>query len=73
VGGSDLLREGLEGLAFFRLLLGSEPGEGCDLGLTQAMRRDLNAARYDEETLHQVEALWQAAECVHTLRDPHSG
>jgi hypothetical protein len=27
VGGYNLLREGLEGLALFRLLLGSEPGE----------------------------------------------
>ena len=35
VGAFDLLREGLERLASFRLLLGAEPGGGEDLGLRQ--------------------------------------
>jgi len=39
VGAFDLLREGLEGLAFFRLLLGSEPGEGRGLGLPRRCER----------------------------------
>jgi phosphatidylserine/phosphatidylglycerophosphate/cardiolipin synthase-like enzyme len=57
VGAFDLVREGLEGLASFRLLLGSEPGTAGDLGLRQSLRRDLDQAPFDQETLRQVEAL----------------
>ncbi len=57
VGGFDLLREGLEELASFRLLLGSEPGGPRELGLRRALRRDLEEASFDRETLRQVEAL----------------
>ena len=57
VGGFDLIREGLESLASFRLLLGAEPGSGEDLGLRQSLRRDLDEAPFDEETLRRVEAL----------------
>ncbi|MEA3376606.1 MAG: helicase-related protein [Chloroflexota bacterium] len=63
VGGFDLLREGLEELASFRLLLGSQPG-GADelglrrwLGLRRAVRRDLEEAPLDQETYRQIEAL----------------
>ena len=55
IGGFDLLRESLDGLDSFRLLLGAEPGSGDDIGLQ--VRRDLNAAPFDEETLHLVETL----------------
>ncbi len=57
VGGFDLLRDQLEALASFRLLLGSEPDTAGDLGLSQALRRDLEAAPFDQETLDRVEAL----------------
>ncbi len=57
VGGFDLLRDGLEQLASFRLLLGSEPGTAQDLGLRRSLRRDLEAAPFNAETLHRVEAL----------------
>jgi len=57
VGAFDLLRGGLEELASFRLLLGSEPGAAQDLGLRQSLRRDLGQAPFDAETLRQVEAL----------------
>jgi superfamily II DNA or RNA helicase len=57
VGGFDLLRESLEDLASFRLLLGSEPGGAGDLGLRAQLRQDLSAAHFDEETLLLVEAL----------------
>ncbi|MEA3351062.1 MAG: helicase-related protein, partial [Chloroflexota bacterium] len=55
IGGFELLQEGLEGLDSFRLLLGAEPGSGDDIGLQ--VRRDLDAAPFDEETLHLVETL----------------
>jgi superfamily II DNA or RNA helicase len=57
VGGFDLLGEGLKDLASFRLLLGSQPSGADELGLRRSLRRDLEEARYDEETLRQVEAL----------------
>lgn len=56
-GGFDLLREGLKDLASFRLLLGSQPGGADELGLRCALRRDLEEAPLDRETLAQVEAL----------------
>ena len=55
IGGFDLLQEGLEELDSFRLLLGAEPGSGDDIGLQ--VRRDLDAAPYDEATLDLVETL----------------
>jgi SNF2 family DNA or RNA helicase len=57
VGGFDLLREALEDLSSFRLLLGSQPGGPDELGLRRSLQRDLEEARYDEETLRRVEAL----------------
>ena len=54
---NDLLRQALERLDSVRLLLGSEPGGADDLGLRQALRRDLDAAPFDEVTLQLVEAL----------------
>ena len=57
VGAFDLVREGLEALTSFRLLLGSEPGGGDDLGLRRSLRRDLEEAPLDQETYRQVEAL----------------
>ncbi|MEA3309750.1 MAG: helicase-related protein [Chloroflexota bacterium] len=57
VGAFDLLREALESLNSARLLLGSEPGSADDLGLRQALRRDLDAAPFDAATLQLVEAL----------------
>jgi len=57
VGAFELLQAALEGLASMRLLLGSEPGGAGDLGLRQALRRDLDAAPFDEATLQLVEAL----------------
>ncbi len=36
VGGWQLLRDGLNGLGNFRLLLGDEPEAGADLGLREA-------------------------------------
>ena len=57
VGGFDLVREGVEELSSFRLLLGAEPGGAGDLGLRTRLRRDLNAAPFDEETLCQIETL----------------
>ena len=55
VGAFDLLRDGLQSLASLRRLLGAEPGGGADLGLR--IRRDLNAAPFDADTLALVEAL----------------
>ncbi len=57
VGAFELIREGLEGLASFRLLLGAEPGSGQDLGLRQRISQDLGAAPFDAATLALVEAL----------------
>ncbi len=57
VGGFHLLRERLEELASFRLLLGSQPGGAHEPGLRRSLRRDLEEAPLDEETLAQVEAL----------------
>ena len=55
IGGYDLLQEGLEDIDSFRLLLGAEPGSGDDIGLQ--VRRDLDAAPFEEATLHLVEDL----------------
>lgn len=57
VGGFSLLSEGLDDLASFRLLLGSEPGTAQDLGLRARLRSELDAAPFDRETLRQVETL----------------
>ena len=61
VGAFELLQEGLERLASLRLLLGSEPDSGVDLGLRPSLRgrirRDLNATPFDPETLALVESL----------------
>jgi superfamily II DNA or RNA helicase len=57
VGGFDLLREGLEELVSFRLLLGSQPSGAGELGLRRSLQRDLEEAPLDQETYRQVEAL----------------
>ena len=59
--GFRLLREGLEQLGSFRLLLGDEPRDGAALGIKPAAAQqlilELNAAPYDEEALRLVESL----------------
>ena len=59
--GFRLLREGLEQLGSFRLLLGDEPRDGASLGIkpaaAQQLISELNSAPYDEETLRLVESL----------------
>src|SRR5690242_5084013 len=64
VGGWQLLREGLNGLGTFRLLLGDEPEAGVDLGLREAgarpvkgLIRDLAKESFNEQTLRLVEDL----------------
>src|SRR5712692_5654355 len=63
-GGWQILREGLNGLGNFRLLLGDEPEAGSDLGLRQAgakpikgLIRDLASEHFNEHTLRLVEDL----------------
>ena len=59
--GFRLLRQGLEELGSFRLLLGDEPRDGAVLGLKPAVAQhlisDLNTAPFNEETLQLVESL----------------
>jgi len=64
VGGWQLLREGLNGLGNFRLLLGDEPEAGSDLGLREigakpvkGLIRDLARENFNEQTLRLVENL----------------
>ncbi len=61
VGGFNLLRQGLQRLGSFRLLLGDEPREGAELGLrplaASRLAQELNAAPFDEATLRVVEDL----------------
>jgi superfamily II DNA or RNA helicase len=64
VGGWQLLREGLDGLGAFRLLLGDEPEAGADLGLREigakpvkGLIRDLAKEPFNEQTLRLVEDL----------------
>jgi len=59
VQGFRLLREGLEGLGSFRLLLGDEPKDGASVGLrpraAEQLITELNTAPFDEATLRAVE------------------
>lgn len=64
VGGWQLLRDGLDRLGNFRLLLGDEPEAGDDIGLREAgakavkgLIRDLAAETFSEQTLRLVEDL----------------
>src|SRR5579859_161446 len=64
VGGWQLLRDGLNGLGNFRLLLGDEPEAGSDLGLREigakpvkGLIRDLATETFNEKTLRLVEDL----------------
>ena len=64
VGGWQLLRDGLNGLGNFRLLLGDEPEAGSDLGLREigakpvkGLIRDLASESFNEKTLRLVEDL----------------
>src|SRR3989440_9164368 len=62
--GWQLLRDGLNGLGNFRLLLGDEPEAGSDLGLRElgakpvkGLMRDLARENFNEATLRLVEDL----------------
>src|SRR5437764_13237107 len=62
VGGWQLLRDGLNGLGNFRLLLGDEPEAGADLGLREigakpvkGLIRDLARDNFNEATMRLVE------------------
>jgi len=64
VSGWQLLRDGLNALGNFRLLLGDEPEAGSDLGLREAgakpikgLIRDLARENFNEQTLRLVEDL----------------
>lgn len=64
IQGFRLLKDGLNQLGHFRLLLGAEPGSGEQLGLQAQketlllnLRSDLERAPFDEETLILVEEL----------------
>ena len=64
VGGWQVLREGLDGLGTFRLLLGDEPEQGSDLGMREAgarpvngLIRELSDATFNEQTQLIVEQL----------------
>jgi superfamily II DNA or RNA helicase len=64
VGGWQLLREGLNGLGSFRLLLGDEPEAGLDLGLKEVgakpvkgLMRDLSNENFNEQMLRLIEDL----------------
>lgn len=64
VGGWQLLRNGLDRLGNFRLLLGDEPEAGADLGLREVgakpikgLIRELATATFNEKTLRLVEDL----------------
>jgi superfamily II DNA or RNA helicase len=64
VGGWQMLRDGLNGLGNFRLLLGDEPEVGADLGLREGgekvvkgLIRDLSAETFNERTLRLIEDL----------------
>ena len=61
VRGFTLLREGLQGLGSFRLLLGDEPRDGESIGLrpraVSRLVQELNGAPFDEATLRAVEDL----------------
>jgi len=58
------LREGMDGLSSFRLLLGDEPEVEADLGLREAgakpvkgLIRELDEASFNEKTLQMIEGL----------------
>ncbi|HZS77277.1 MAG TPA: helicase-related protein [Ktedonobacteraceae bacterium] len=64
IGGWQLLRQGLNDLGSFRLLLGDEPEAGSDLGLREigakpvrGLIRDLAGENFNEQTLRLVEDL----------------
>src|SRR5690606_18845924 len=59
IRGYQQVRDGLSRLNSFRLLLGSEPTEGQDVGLGPArqLKRDLDAEPFSEDTLLLVEDL----------------
>jgi superfamily II DNA or RNA helicase len=65
VGGWQLVRQNLQGVGNFRLLLGDEPEDGTDLGLrptakmkpVKGLIRDLAGAEFNPQTLLLVEEL----------------
>jgi len=61
VRGYAVLRENMNGLRKFRLLLGDEPADGLAVGLKPDsrayLRRELNAEPFTEATMHLVEDL----------------
>lgn len=61
ISGYRLLKDGLDGVGAFRLLLGHEPSEGAQVGLrprsVEAFSAELGAMALDEPTLRLVEDL----------------
>ena len=64
IRGYQQIKEGLESLGSFRLLLGAEPTAGEHIGMRPSpqrvihqLRRDLNMEPFDEDTLRLVEEL----------------
>ncbi len=57
VGAFELIREGLEGLASFRLLLGAEPGKRAGSGAAPTHQPRPGSRPFDAATLALVEAL----------------
>ena len=64
VGGFDLIKDGLNDLGSFRLLLGAEPTAGVDIGLKPSptaikglLRKDLEDLPFDEKTYLLIEDL----------------
>lgn len=66
ISGWKLLKDGLHSAGALRLLLGSEPEGGADLGLhaSQQLLTELNALAFSEDTVRLVEDL------IAFLRDP---
>ncbi len=59
ISGWELLSEGLRGVGALRLLLGSEPGSGTDLGLhaSQRLLAEINGLAFTDRTVRLVEDL----------------
>jgi SNF2 family DNA or RNA helicase len=64
IRGFDILKDGLDGLGSFRLLLGAEPSQAAQIGLRPdaartlaSIREELNREPYTAETLRLIEAL----------------
>ena len=78
VQGYKLVKDGLDRLGTFRLLLGAEPLAGKDIGLhadanavKAALAGDLNREPFTEETLHLIENLIRFLHKDHVLVNLH--